>query len=231
MFLSPPPLLPSVPSFSHSTLSHSHAQWLPLYASLALRTHTHTHTHTVCSRSTPSHDVPLIVSVYIPSRYYTSFLRVPSAIYFVPLNSPFYDPLRRFKGVGVGQKSVQIDQNPPGRIHRGTDRGAGISSSAAQCMADVKFRLNVPVSCYCLRRRRRRKTGENRIMKALITSTAHEMLLERVRWVEHVACMQDMEGQILTQTDQLEFTGLLRRIILKRMFSKQWDAVGTTGFF
>jgi len=75
------------------------------------------------------------------------------------------------------QKSVQIDQNPPGRIHRGTDRGAGISSSAAECVVDVKFRLNVLVSCYCLRRREQRKTGENRIMKASITNTADEMLL------------------------------------------------------
>jgi len=75
------------------------------------------------------------------------------------------------------QKSVQIDQNPPGRIHRGTDRGAGISSSAAQYMVDVKLRLNVPFSCYCLGRRKQRKTGENRITKALITSTADEMLL------------------------------------------------------
>jgi len=62
------------------------------------------------------------------------------------------------------QKSVQIDQNPPGCIHRGTDRGGGISRCAAEYMVDVKFRLIVLVSCYCLRRRRQSKTGENHIM-------------------------------------------------------------------
>lgn len=67
------PLIPSVPPLS-DTLS------LPVNTRLQP-----VHTLTRCSPNP------------VPLRHYTSFLTVPSAIYFVPLNSPFYDPLRRFK--------------------------------------------------------------------------------------------------------------------------------------
>jgi len=120
------------------------------------------------------------------------------------------------------QKSVQIDQNPPGRIHRGTDRGAGISKQQRRTIYGG-CKMSVDRSSLLVLPQKEKAKGNWR--KWHYESPNNKYCSRNAIRVKEMGRECGTDGGIwkakLEKTDQLELTGLLGRIILKQMFRKQ----------